>query len=310
MSRTLLPRTRRVVGRAVTPVLVASFAATTFTPVSAHAQFGGLVKRAAAKVAGDKASEKVADATRPAAKGEALTEATFSSVLKGARAADKTLGKRDELRAKQEADEKTLNDLQSQNEGTRDAYNKANETILQCRDASFEDLNKKREAEMEAKYKNDAQNMARMQMIAMKYGKAVAEAQQKGDTAAMMKAQLDMQKEILGNDIYSLLKSDTAATDKKCGKLPAKPAALEREEKLRVSVDQEADSIRTLEAAAINTGAQASGLDRVRYLELKERVVTIMGTLKGQRVPVSYHDEEVALVKQHMSELEEVKRAL
>jgi hypothetical protein len=305
MSRTQPSRVR-----VFAPALIATFTAAAFIPVTAHAQFGGLMKRAAAKVAGDKASEKVNQATLPSAKGEALTDATFANVLKGAQAAAKTLEQRDQLRAKQEADQKALTDLESQNEGTRSAYNKANETILECRDASFNALGEKRDAELQEKYKNDPQTIAKLQMISMKYAKAIADAQQKGDTAGMMKAQLDMQKEILGNDIYALMKADTAATDKKCGTLPAKPASLDREEKLRAAIDQESDSIRTLEATAVNVGAQASGMDKVRYLELKERVFTIYGTLNGRRAPVAYGKEEVELVKGHMSDIEPVKRAL
>lgn len=305
-----MSRTQPLRVRVFAPALIAAFTAAAFIPAEAHAQFGGIMKRAAAKVAGDKASEQVNQATLPSAKGEALTDATFASVLKGAHAADQTLAQRDQLRAKQDADQKTLTDLESQNESTRNAYNQANGTILECRDASFNELSKKREADLQVKYKNDPQTIAKLQMVSMKYAKAMAEAQQKGDTAGVMKAQLDIQKEILGNDVYALMKADTAATDKKCGKLPAKPASLDREEKLRATIDQESDSIRTLEATAVNVGAQASGMDKVRYLELKERVFTIYGTLNGRRAPVAYGKEEVDLVKSHMSDIESVKRAL
>jgi hypothetical protein len=68
--------------------------------------------------------------------------------------------------------------------------------------------------------------------------------------------------------------------------------------------------VRTVEANAVNSGASASGMDRVRYLELKERLATIVGQLDGNRGPVSYADDEMDLVKQHLGEIDPLRRAI
>ena len=92
--------------------------------------------------------------------------------------------------------------------------------------------------------------------------------------------------------------------------MPARPAALDQEETLRKSVSADDDNIRTLEAQAVNAGAQASGLEQIRYLTLKERALSIMNRLDGKGAAVRYGDDEVSAVKKRQSDLDRVKRAL
>jgi hypothetical protein len=297
-------------------MLVPALLASLLVASPAQAQFGGLIKKAkeaATEKAVDKAVDKATGGESspgaPRAGGEALTATTLSQVLAGARAADGVLAKREQLVAQRKADEAALRQLESQNQGTRNAYEQANRTVLACREVSISDSEHKRETALEAKMKSDPQNIARMQMIATKYGAAMAQAQQRGDTAAYAKAMREMQAEVLGVDIYTAAKGDTAAADAKCGKVPAKPAALTAQEQKEAAVRKADDDIRTLEAQAVTAGAQASGLDRVRYLELKERVATILGVIGGRRGPVSYSGDEVDLVRAHKSEIDQFRRA-
>lgn len=296
--------TRGLGTRAVVPALLAMLVAAP----TAQAQFGGLIKRAVAGKAVDKATEKVTP--RPRAGGEAFSATTLEQVITGARASDAVLAHRDQLVQRRTTEQEALNTLISQNQGTQRAYQEANSKILECREASFNASDKKREEQMKARMTADPQNMARMQMIAMKYSKAMSDAQQRGDTAALAKAQLDMQREMMGTDIYAMARSDTAAADAKCGKLPKKPAALAAEDQKRALVSALDDSVRTAEARAVGVGASASGMDQVRYLELKERLVTILGQIDTGRAEVSYDDAEVDLVKQHRAEIDPLRRAI
>jgi hypothetical protein len=70
------------------------------------------------------------------------------------------------------------------------------------------------------------------------------------------------------------------------------------------------DRIRTLEARAVTQGAQASGLEQVRYLAAKERALSIMQRMAGQGAAVRYADDEMNAVKKRQGDLEKVKRAL
>ena len=117
-------------------------------------------------------------------------------------------------------------------------------------------------------------------------------------------------REVIGADLYPDVAKDSVATDAKCGKAPALPAALALEERVRKEVAAADDNIRTLEAKAVNQGAQASGLEQVRYLQLKERALSIMNRMKGEGAGVRYSDEEMAAVKLRLDDLEKVKRAL
>ena len=265
----------------------------------------------------NKAKEKMGDKAKenlgPVAPGEQLTEDLLGKVVSGAQAADRVLGDRDKTQAGREAKNKELSALMEKNAPVHQAYNEANSKIMDCRYASLRALEEARNERMKKKteaMQSDPAFLGKMQLIAMKYAKALGEATQKQDAAAMTKLQTDMIKEMTGEDIFPELKKDSVATDAKCGKVPALPASLVQEEQLRKDVAAADDNIRTLEAKAVNQGAQASGLEQVRYLQLKERALSIMNRLDGKGAAARYGDDEMAAVKKRMADLEKVKRAL
>ena len=288
-------------------LLVASALALTI-PDTAHAQFGGLLNKAKEKVA-----EKAAEKTAPIAPGEQLTDDLLGKVITGAQAADRILVERDAMQAQRESKSKELSALQEKNAPVHQAYNEGNGKIMDCRSGSFESLDEARRERMDKKVATmqaDPLFMAKAQLIMMNYGKAMADAQKNQDAAALAKAQQAMMKELTGEDIYPELKKDTVATDAKCGKAPAMPASLIHEEQLQKDIAAIDDRLRTLEARAVTQGAQASGLEQVRYLQAKERALSIMNRMAGQGAGVRYGDEEMDAVKKRQGDLEKVKRAL
>ena len=275
---------------------------------SAYGQFGGLMNRAKDKLA-DKAKENLG----PIAAGEQLTEALLGKVVTGAQAADRVLANRDKAVATREAKNKELSALIDKNAPVHQAFNEANGKIMDCRDASLSSLQESRSQRVDARIKameSDPALQGKMQLIAMKYGKAMQDAQQRQDAVALTKIQNDMMKEMLGGEAFMDPKKDSVATDAKCGTAPKLPAALAQEEQVRKDVAAADDEIRTLEARAVNQGAQASGLEQVRYLQLKERALSIMKRMNGEGGGARYGDEEMAAVKKRMDDLEKVKRAL
>lgn len=288
-------------------LLVASALALTI-PDTAHAQFGGLLNKAKEKVA-----EKAAEKTAPIAPGEQLTDDLLGKVITGAQAADRILVERDAMQAQREGKSKELSALQEKNAPVHQAYNEGNGKIMDCRSGSFNSLDEARRERMDKKVATmqaDPLFMAKAQLIMMNYGKAMADAQKNQDAAALAKAQQAMMKELTGEDIYPELKKDTVATDAKCGKAPAMPASLIHEEQLQKDIAAIDDRLRTLEARAVTQGAQASGLEQVRYLQAKERALSIMNRMAGQGAGVRYGDEEMDAVKKRQGDLEKVKRAL
>ena len=265
------------------------------------------------KKAKEKMEDKAKENLGPVAPGEQLTEDLLSKVVNGARAADRVLADRDKAQALRETKNKELSALAEKNAPVHQAYNEANSKIMDCRDASLSALEEARSERQDKQIKameSDPAMMGKMQLVAVKYGKAMADATARNDAVALTKLQKDMMKEVLGVDLYPDVKKDSVATDAKCGKAPALPAALALEERVRKEVAAADDNIRTLEAKAVNQGAQASGLEQVRYLQLKERALSIMSRMKGEGAGVRYSDEEMAAVKLRLDDLEKVKRAL
>ena len=278
------------------------------TPSAAHAQFGGLINRAKEKVA-----EKAAEKTAPIAPGEQLTDDLLGKVISGAQAADRILTERDAIQAQRAAKQKELSELQEKNAPVHQAYNEGNGKIMDCRSSSFDALNEARKERMDKKVasmETDPVAMAKVQLVMMNYARAYAEAQQKQDPVAMAKAQQDMMKAVGGEDVFAELKKDSVATDAKCGKPPALPASLAREEQVQKDISGLDDRLRTLEARAVTQGAQASGLEQTRYLAAKERALSIMNRMAGQGAAVRFGDEEMDAVKKRQGDLEKVKRAL
>ena len=287
-------------------LVAAAFAVT--VPSVAHAQFGGLMNRAKEKMA-----EKAAEKTAPIAPGEQLTDDLLGKVIAGAQAADRVLVDRDAMRMQRTAKEKDLADLREKNGPVHQAYNEGNSKIMDCRSASFHSLEEDRQEAVKKKVASmqaDPAYMGKVQLVMMNYAKAVADAQQKQDAAAMGKAQQDMMKELYGGDIFAELKKDTVATDAKCGTAPALPPSLAQEEQMQKDISAIDDRLRTLEARAVTEGAQASGLEQVRYLQAKERALSIMQRMQGQGAAVRYGDDEMNAVKKRQGDLEKVKRAL
>jgi len=281
-------------------------------PSTARAQFGGLLNRAKEKMV-EKTAEKAAEKAAPIAPGEQLTDDLLGKVILGAQAADRILVDRDKMLAQRDAKNKDLSSLQEKNAPVHQAYNEGNSKIMDCRDGSLSALSQARSDRSDARVKAmeaDPALMGKMQLIGMKYSKAMADATQKQDAVALTKIQRDMIKEITGEDPFIDLKKDSVATDAKCGKAPAMPAALIQEEQLQKDIAAIDDRLRTLEARAVTQGAQASGLEQVRYLQAKERALSIMNRMAGEGAAVKYGDDEMAAVKKRQGDLEKVKRAL
>ncbi|MEO7457730.1 MAG: hypothetical protein ABIY52_15820 [Gemmatimonadaceae bacterium] len=296
-------------------VLAGAFAFAIVAPARAEAQFGGLMKKAKEAVVqkgAEKGAEQAGEKMGPVTPGEQLTEELLGQVLRGAQAADRVMGERDRVQALRESKNKQYSELADKNQPIHRAYDEANSKILDCRSTSFNNLREARDERIKKRtdaLEADPAFMGKMQLVALKYGKAMADAQQKNDPVALQKVQADYFKELLGTDVFADVKADSIATDGKCGKVPAKPAALAQEEKLQKDVSVADDSIRTLEAKAVNVGAQSSGLEQVRYLALKERALGILNKVSSGN-GAKFGEAEVEAVKKRKDDLDKVKRAL
>lgn len=275
------------------------------------------MKKAREKIE-QKTVEQAENKVRQVPQGEALTDDLVGSVLAGALVADRVLGERIKVESMRALKSEEHSAMVNKNGSLRRAYNEASSKIMSCRSSAIEKVDAVRAKEEEKRdaarevLEKDPNFMAKMQLAGMKYAKAMAAAVEKNDAAALAKAQRDMLTEAYGDAaaVSYDTKKDNAAVDAQCGKEPALPPALKEEDRVGEEVSAADARIRTLEAQAINSGAKASGLEELRYLQLKERVRDILAQLgDAERRKRPLNVEELA-VKKRQVELEKVLRAL
>jgi len=277
-------------------------------PQYASAQFGGLMKKAR-----DKVMQQATEDGTATAPGQALDEPLLARLLIGFRAADPSLAAQDNLQAERTDKSKALSEMRDRNRPAEDAYASANATVSGCRSATLHAIEHERSQRMEREMKSRASDpvfMGKLQIAMMKFAQASQAAQKSNDAAAMGKAQMDMQHDLLGVDIYAEMKKDTSTADAKCGKPVARPAVLADQDALQKQIAGIDGRLREVEATALNDGAQAAGMDRVKYAELKERVKSIYDRARQNLSRGVFGPGEWALVQKHRSEIEQFQRVL
>ena len=277
-------------------------------PQQASAQFGGLMKKAR-----DKVVQQATDDGNATAPGQALDEPTLVKLLAGFRAANASIATRDKLEADRTEKSKALSEMRDRNRPAQDAYNSANSTVSECRRSTLHSIEESRSKRMEQEMRAKATDpvfMGKVQLAMMKYAQATQAAQKSNDPAAMSKAQMDMQRDLLGVDVFAEIKKDSLAADARCGKPVARPAALAAEDALDQQIRAIDTRIREVEAKAVNDGAQASGMDRVKYAELKERVKSVYERARQNLNRGAYGSEELSVVQKHKGEIEQLSRVL
>lgn len=275
---------------------------------SAEAQFGGLMKKAREKV-----EEKTREDLTPVDAGEQLTDELVAKVIIGVQTAERLSHEGHAAELASAPKYKELSELTEANRPLHKTYDEAYLKIHDCRLALSHEA--KRVAGERRRARNDSQKsesatIAQAQRVGMKYGKAIADAQRRHDEVALAKLQNDMRREIEGESASPDASKDSVAADTTCGILPTPPASLVHEKQLRAEISALDSTSRTLQVQIVIQAAQAAGLDKLRYLKLKERTRYIMSQLSGQGGRVRFGDEELAAVKKRMSDLEKVKRTL
>jgi hypothetical protein len=292
----------------------------------AHAQFGGLMKKAknaAADAAGRAAGEKVVDKAigAPAApgapgadgavvaSGEPLTDETITALIRGLRRTQVVLKEAESAQAQAAALNEKAQQIESAHPGQEERYREAHEQVAQCQSHRISDAGDARQAEVERKMKtvqSDPAAMQRLSAVTMKYNPKIAAAQQKGDVTEVEKLMSAMIQEMTGMDLFAAARADTAAAVRACGALPAKAAWLVELDAARSGASKAAEAQRSAESRAASEGAQESRLGPQRFNELRERMSSIVRMKDGanrlppdQRNAFEKHQQELrTLVKE------------
>jgi hypothetical protein len=153
-----------------------------------------------------------------------------------------------------------------------------------------------RNKELSARAMNDPAYRQKIMELTPK----LAAAQQKGDTVELKRLMAQMG--VTEDDT----KADTAAADAKCGKEPAKPAALVEMDKLDAQAEKLADDIRTMEETAASTEQKESGLTERQFMMARERIEAYLSAVKYKAKPGGFSPTELDALGSRRADLEKV----
>jgi len=221
-------------------VLAGAAAAAIAAPVPVHAQFGGLLKKAKAKVAGGSDSAAAANGgsgssaelRAGAPKFDAtvveLTPSVVDEMLRGMTAEARVAQASDAREAKLDADlaalEKEVDQLHAQHPSSeRDAWQDSNNRIDECIGDELEKRAEQNEGAMQARLMSDP--AVRQKMIEL--SQRATKETQAGDTAAARKTMAEVQALT-----HPTAGADSAAAIAKCGKPAPRPAWMVHDEEL------------------------------------------------------------------------------
>lgn len=267
--------TRLLAAAACGAVLLAS-------PAVAHAQFGGLAKKALEKAVEKKVESKTnpADTSRGGrAAGNdspACREVTFDrttveltaervdKVVKALQAAASTPAgaRRRELVAQRDAAEARLRELEA-DEGISRAQESERE-YRSCRDDAFGEI-------VNARMEKEGAGLSAKYMQAMReHQEKISAAYSRGDSVRAVALQ-DSTFYVLSK-IVAPTAADSAVVEKKCGKAPRPSRRLAERDSLRVAVRELNDEIRAADEDAEDDMVKASGLTATQLAMARERM--------------------------------------
>ena len=300
-------------------------------PGAAHAQLGGLIKRAIGEKVVDKVPEKV---TKPEGQktdsaagtivpgGRAgrlrmstaapmasilLTADTLDQALRGLDVMARSFSRRDSIGALGDAAGRRVGELSSTNAELSRTFHEKASAIHNCRQEVFSAIAKKRGEDLQAKMAADPGLQRRFAESYMKYMSAARDAAARGDSATLQKLQLDYYRAVMGAGFSS--RQDTVSATSKCGADMRMPSVLALEDSLRRESSRLAELRREVENGARTDAIAASGLPAERFDAARERIELWYRGRKTGRTAALTAPEEQALGAQ-LPRIERIMRAL
>ncbi|MBX6331574.1 MAG: hypothetical protein IRY91_06990 [Gemmatimonadaceae bacterium] len=280
--------------------LVAALAAVAVAPTSAHAQFGGLIRKAKAKVVSSEASPANSapprfDATTIELDADALQRVIAGltaqqRVLAGADGADGVdaiARKRQAISAQREAIEKAHPHAQEQ-------YDDITRKYYDCTHPMYERLQQEHVAAMQTRAMSPDAQAA---LVAQ--GQRLAAAQARGDTAAVRKIQAEIMAPAL-----QYAHEDTIAVERACGKPPVKPAYLVQSDSLFEADARLAAQLNAVQERSQAAALQASGLTDRQFAMARERIEYYLQRAKNRHPQQGFSAKELSALDARRAELE------
>lgn len=274
----------------------------------AHAQLGGLIKKAAGKVVEKKADEMLAKATpEKPLDGTPLSASALDGVLKGLNFELQQQAEAVRLKAIQEQKLAAWQKADEAGHDEAEKYRASNEKVLSCVSDEMRALQDKHSEDMPAKMMEMIQTPDGQQKVKelTELGQRMSEAAQKNDTAAMRR---------INGQYLRALGADPAADSvvafKTCGKPPAAPASyLETERRAKELRDANED-LRKVESDLNERAAAVAGMPATDYYLARERLWGWNEARKNKRGTGGVTKDEDALFKLREADIRKVEKAL
>lgn len=277
----------------------AAFAA--WMPATAHAQIGKLVKKAV-----DKAAPSSGKGTGPAPVYDETTvelgAPQVDKVITGLTAERNILvgsgqnGVQAMIKRRQAASDQR-GKIAEAHDKDEQAYETSSSKIESCRSQTIDALQQAHTKEAQAKAMSDPAFQQRY----MQAAQAMAQANARGDTAAVRKLQLQLMQ-----SVYPNAKEDTVAADAKCGKAVPEPAWHAQREALSKLENALSDSIRATQDTAEATGAKSSGLTVPQFATARERILTFLANQNRSGGIAGFSQKEVDALGAKAAELHQL----
>jgi hypothetical protein len=277
---------------------VASIAALSATvPSAAEAQFGGLIKKAKAKIA--PSSSPSGESPHFDAVTVELAPSQVDAMVRGLTASVNALGGKSPngviaLQARIQAAIDERGSLEDSHPGERDRYINAINKISPCRDDAFGKIREQQGQQMGAKMMSDPSFRTAYMQSEQKIQAAAA----KGDTVAAKAIAQDM-----FNKFMPITRADSAAVTKQCGQMPPTPAFIAREDSLDSQREQWDHQIRAMQEKAASAGYQAAGLTSPQFSTAVERIQYYVNRSKAGVAQRGFTEQELAALHSRESQL-------
>lgn len=288
------------------------FALIALCAMPAQAQLKSILNKAAKKAAASKVENKVEDevesATAKPLGGDPITEATLDALLKGLSIERETQAKTKQLWVAIGAKAKEVSEAERAAGNEPDVWHRASRDVERCISNSLDKSNKQHENDMPQKMmmlmSSANANPAVIEKL-QATGKAMADAQAKGDMPAYVRAYNNYIK-MLGFDVVK----DSAVAFAACGKLPPKPASMVALERLQAEVTRLSDERRDAEEEGDARAAKAAGMSAEKYGLARERLWAWSAARKQKQGSRALTKEENALFFSRAADIKQIENML
>jgi hypothetical protein len=284
---------------------------------SASAQLGGLVKKARDRVVEQQVEKRTnaAVASSPSAAPTfdditlELTTERVAQLVRGLTAGRAVLDgasgspSRASLETRREETSRKRVALSDANAQVFNAYSVKRDENQRCRNDAIRALRDKRQQAFEQKQKEfqaKAMSDPAFRDKAMATAQKIAVAQQRGDTVEMRRLMAEL------GGVADDPKADEVAADIKCGKEPAKPAAMVQVEQLEAEEAKLTAQVRQAEEKAQATEVKESGMTERQFFMARERLEAYLSSVKYKSQPGGFSAAELEALNARRADLEKV----